>query len=72
MGFWPYFLHAHESEGGVLFSPFSLDPSVSLIGICTTLFCMARLLLLAEEVGEVTKPLMLNAVEEGGESAMFS
>lgn len=69
MGFCPYFLHAHESEGGVLLSPFSLDPSFSLIGICTTLFCMARLLRLAEEVGEGTEPSM---VEEGGDSAMFS
>lgn len=29
-------------------------------------------LLLAEEVGEGTEPSMLNAVEEGGDSAMFS
>lgn len=29
-------------------------------------------LLLAEEMGEGTEPSMLNAVEEGGESAMFS
>ena len=44
MGFWPYFLQAHESDGGVLLpSPLSRDPS-TLIGICTTLFCMAFLL----------------------------
>lgn len=57
MGFWPYFRHAHESEGGVLL----IDPSVSLIGICTTLFCMPRLLLSeeGEEVDEeVTMPSM--------------
>lgn len=29
-------------------------------------------LLLAEEVGEGTEPSMLNAVEEGGDSSMFS
>lgn len=57
MGFWPYFRHAHESEGGELL----IDPSVSFIGICTTLFCMPRLLLSeeGEEVDEeVTMPSM--------------
>lgn len=44
MGFWPYFLHAHESEGGVQ-SPLNRDPSTSLIGNVTTFFCIARLLL---------------------------
>lgn len=43
MGFWPYFLHAHESDGGGV-SPLSRDPSTSLIGTETTFFCTARLL----------------------------
>lgn len=43
MGFWPYFRHAHESDGGAP-SPLSLDPSGSLIGIEITLFCMDLLL----------------------------
>lgn len=44
MGFWPYFLQAHESDGGYD-SPLLLDPSTSPIGIDTTLFCMLLLLL---------------------------
>ena len=43
MGFWPYFLHAHESDGGYA-SPLLLDPSASGIGIDTTLFCIPLLL----------------------------
>ena len=44
MGFWPYFLQAQESDGGGAFSPFSRDPSTSLMGTDTTLFCMPLLL----------------------------
>lgn len=43
MGFWPYFLHAQESDGGAP-SPLSRDPSGSLIGIEITLFCNDLLL----------------------------
>lgn len=44
MGFWPYFLQAQESDGGALVSPLKRDPSTSLIGTDTTLFCALRLL----------------------------
>lgn len=69
MGFWPYFLHAQESDGGALVSPFNRDPSTSLIGTDTTLFCIARLLLFGEDV-EVA--LVSLNILEGGESALFS
>lgn len=44
MGFWPYFLQAHESDGGYV-SPLLLDPSTSPIGIVTTLFFISFLFL---------------------------
>lgn len=69
MGFCPYFLQAQESEGGAL-SPFSLDPSTSLIGTDTTLFCMALLLIFGEEVEVDILPSVVLA--EGGDSLPFS
>lgn len=69
MGFWPYFRQAQESEGGAL-SPFSLDPSTSLIGTDITLFCIARLFL-GEEV-ELIFIMSLQVEEEGGDSELFS
>lgn len=70
MGFCPYFLHAQESDGGILISPFIFDPSTSLIGTDTTLFSMDLLLLLGEEV-EVINLLSLN-MPDCGESELFS
>ncbi|KAF5756660.1 hypothetical protein HanXRQr2_Chr17g0817431 [Helianthus annuus] len=44
MGFWPYFLHAQESEGGAFTSLLSRDLSISFTGTETTRFCNERLL----------------------------
>ena len=43
MGFCPYFLQAHESDGGYA-SPLLRDPSTPPIGTDTTLFCTPLLL----------------------------
>lgn len=69
MGFCPYFLHAQESDGGVLLSPLRRDPSTSLIGTDTTLFCIARLLFLGDETDVIFMSLKM---EEEGDSAPFS
>lgn len=65
MGFWPYFLHAHESDGGGV-SPLSRDPSTSLIGTETTFFCTARLLRIkSHNVGLLVTPRAHEYVETG-------
>lgn len=66
MGFWPYFLQAHESDGGNV-SPLLLDPSTSPIGTDTTLFCTPLLLFL----GDGSKVLIMSSPEEG-DSGPFS
>jgi hypothetical protein len=55
MGFWPYFLQAHESDGGYP-SPLLLDPSTSPIGTDTTLFCTSLLLYINKTPLTVTFP----------------
>lgn len=43
MGFWPYFLQAHESDGGAPSpTPLGRGPSVPAMGTVTTLFCTDR------------------------------
>lgn len=70
MGFCPYFLHAQESDGGILISPFIFDPSTSLIGTDTTRFSMDLLLLLGDEVEVII--LLSLSMPEHGESELFS
>ena len=54
MGFWPYFLQAHESDGGYA-SPLLLDPSTSPIGTDTTLFWTPFLLQTPPHNGQFPK-----------------
>jgi len=66
MGFWPYFLQAHESDGGYA-SPLLLDPSTSPIGTDTTLFFKSLLLFFGDGALEI----LVSSPEEG-ESGPFS
>lgn len=66
MGFCPYFLQAHESDGGYA-SPLLRDPLTPPIGTDTTLFCTPLLLFFGDGVAA-----NLASSPERGESGAVS
>lgn len=64
IGFWPYFRHAHESEGGALaWSPLSRSRWMSLIGTDITRFLIAvRLCINRESYAKFKFFVILNSI----------